>query len=124
MKCKICNKFINLNITFNNFFDKDDSTICDSCLKKYPLHISYNTYEVGIYTCHIFSLFSEKYYFKNDPFYEEYNRIFNYIIKKANDSPILLYDNLYLSQNMDNILEILSELYKTDIYILCNFFDV
>ena len=122
MKCKICNKRIINHITFSDFFSNKKRFICDECYKLYPLHINYTVIPLSNYELKIYSMFEKEYYFKNDPFNLETAQILTYLLEKYADSIILLEKKLFLNETNLSIYEVIADINKKDLCIICESF--
>lgn len=123
MKCIICKKNFNFKKTFKNFLDNDNEQVCDDCYNKYPIKISFDVLPVNQHMVHIFSLFPKKYRVPEQAFIKEYSRLFDYVYQKNNKEVILMLKGFNLTKTFFPVLELISTLFDSDIYIICNYIE-
>ena len=125
MRCMICNNNFVIKKNLANLFSTKNYKVCDSCYNKYKININYNVLPLKNYKLIIYSLFSEYYYFKNDPFQDEFSRLYTYVFNKAEiKDNILVYFNLRINDYSLKTFTNLSELVNNDIIIVCNYCEI
>lgn len=120
MRCIICKRLFNLKRGFTNLLVDRKEQVCDVCYNKYKLKIAYTEIPIGK-GVKVYSLFPKKYMIPDNAFVVETSRIFSYILNTFNPKVILIYNNFYLSERQNTILEQISTLFESEIYILCNY---
>lgn len=125
MRCMICNNNFVIKRSLANLFSTKNYNVCDTCYNKYKINITYNVLPLKNHKLIIYSLFSEYYYFKRDPYQDEFSRLFTYVVNKEKENDnILVYFNLRISEFSLKNFTNLSELINNDLIIVCNYCEI
>ncbi len=125
MRCMICNNNFIIKRNLANLFSTKNYNICDFCYNKYKININYNVIPLKNHKLIIYSLFSEYYYFKGDPYRDEFSRLFSYVLNKDHTlDNILVYFNLRINDYFMKIFTNLSEMINNDLIIVCNYCEI
>lgn len=120
MKCFICKKYFNYKKTFKNLFEIDKDIICEQCYKRYPINLDYSVVPLERHYLKIYSLHKIIFRINEHAYINEYSRIFNYLFDNKKRVPILLYNRFYLNESNIYKMELVSTLFESDVYIICN----
>lgn len=117
MICKNCGKRFYIKKSLHELFKKNYECLCDKCYKKYPIELKITPLILEDYHCYILSIFSKKYNIDYNYFINEYSKIYASALNKKG-YVVLFFDYLYLSDNVIEILDLYSKLFKKNLYII------
>ncbi len=125
MRCMICNNNFIIKRDLSTLFKIKNYNVCNVCYTKYKIDITYNVIPLNRHKLIIYSLFSEKYYFKRDPFNEEFSRLLSYVINNCDTKEnVLVYFNLRINDFCLQTFSILSKMINNDLIIVCNYCEI
>lgn len=117
MKCLVCGKTFIIKRKIKELFSKQMYLICDECYKAHPLKL--NVVEIPLsygYKAKVLSLFNETDRFNADAYLIEYSKIVTRYLKYY---PIM-ENNFCLCKKTLKRLDVISNLIKQDVFIICN----
>lgn len=117
MICKNCKKKFYIKKSLHELFQKKYEYLCESCYKKYPIELKLTPLILDEYHCYILSIFPKKYKINYNYFVNEFSKIYSSLLNKKGYI-VLFFDYIYLSDNVIEILDFYSKLFKENLYII------
>ena len=117
MICKNCGKNFYIKKSLHELFKVKYEYLCDNCYRKYPIELKVTPLILDEYHCYILSMFPKKYNVRYDYFINEYSKIYASLINKKG-YVVLFFDYVYLSDNVIEIFDLYTKLFKKNLYVL------
>ncbi len=119
MICKICgNKFF-IKRGFKELLKTNhEQNICNKCLDKYGISLSFQKIVLENYDVMIVSMFKRKEKIDYNLFYDEYSKIFISLMMKKGYH-VILEDHLYLDDYKIEEIDGISKMLESNLIILC-----
>lgn len=120
MKCEKCGKEMRVSSKNGKSFVRKRGYLCDTCYKLYPISLGLTIIPLKMYKCTILSVFTEEYNVNYNYFIWEYN----YIFHRYWDTPecfLLFMDSLRLNKSTLAVLDVISRLFRKNIFLLVFF---
>lgn len=116
MYCKKCGKKFYIIRNFVNLLSCKKEYICDKCYKEYPIKLKLNKIILYNYDCYILSMFEYKSNIDYNFYIKEYNQIVKQYINNSNFE-FLFLDHIYISDFNLEILNMISKMFKKNLFI-------
>ena len=118
MKCRLCDQFFYVKRSILDLFNTNVEYVCNKCLKKYPIELSFNPVQLDNYYCIIISIFKHKSFIDYNVFFKEYSKLFISNMNREGFKTLFL-EHIKLDDNLFEVLDMYSKLLKSNLIILC-----
>jgi len=119
MICKICGDKFYVKRGFKDLLKtKKEQNICNKCLEKYGINLSFQRIVLEKYDVMVVSMFRRKENIDYNLFYDEYSKIFISLMMKKGYHVIFL-DHIYLNDYMLEEIDGITKLLESNLIILC-----
>ncbi|MDE7100402.1 MAG: hypothetical protein K2O05_00940 [Anaeroplasmataceae bacterium] len=119
MICKNCNQYFYVKRGFLSLFESKKYYICDACMKKNPIHLTFEHIPLENYELVCVSLLSYDKKIRLDAYSHELSRVSEFLISKYKNYLFVYFDIVHLSDFFLEELSFLADGYKMPILLFC-----